>query len=50
MVEGLEQVISNHRSGKRIPGHVMHERVQAMYRWEDVAERTERVCLCVALC
>ncbi len=43
MVEGLEEVISNHRCGRRVPGHVMHERVQEMYQWQDVAERTEKV-------
>ena len=48
MLEGIEQVISNHRCGRHVPGHVMHERVQDMYQWQDVAERTEKV-LCISL-
>lgn len=43
MADALEEVISRHREGKCVPPHVMHEQVRHMYKWEDVAERTEKV-------
>lgn len=51
LVSALEGAISHHRMGKGVSPHVMHERVREMYKWQDVAERTEKVtflslCVC----
>ncbi len=41
-MERLETAIVRHRSGRRVPPQEMHDRVKEMYRWEDVAARTEK--------
>lgn len=43
MTAALEEAIECHRVGKRLAPQAMHERVHQMYKWQDVAERTERV-------
>lgn len=45
LVEGLEEAIDRHRSDRRVPPLEMHAQVKQMYRWEDVAARTEKVCI-----
>ena len=43
-MEGLEEAMDRHLHDHRVPPHEMHARVKEMYRWEDVAVRTEKVC------
>ena len=43
LVTEVDKAIHAHRRGDRVPAHQMHERVQEMYTWQNVAERTEKV-------
>lgn len=43
LVSALDKAIECHHCGNRVSHQDMHLRVKEMYRWEDVAERTERV-------
>lgn len=43
LVVALEGAIQRHHCGRVVLPHVMHERVRDMYKWQDVAERTEQV-------
>ena len=42
LVEALEGAIHRHRRGGGVPSQEMHERVREMYKWQNVAERTEK--------
>ena len=48
MAVAVDEAIARHRAGQFVPPHVVHERVRHMYKWEDVAERTEKVRTSVA--
>ncbi|CAH1773923.1 unnamed protein product [Owenia fusiformis] len=39
----VEGAIHDHRMGLYLPVHVAHNRIKAMYRWQDVARQTEAV-------
>ncbi|KAL3212415.1 hypothetical protein MRX96_035916 [Rhipicephalus microplus] len=43
LLEGLECAIERHRQGDVVPAAEAHSRVSRMYRWENVAKRTQRV-------
>lgn len=43
LLAGLERAIDRHRRGDVVPPSEAHARVSRMYRWENVAERTQRV-------
>lgn len=43
LLAGLERAIDRHRRGDVVPPSEAHARVSQMYRWENVAERTQRV-------
>ena len=40
---GVEEAIRDCRQGKVVSRWDRHERVKAMYSWENIAERTETV-------
>lgn len=42
---GLETVIARQRAGSVPSPETIHSRVQKLYTWRNVAERTEKVCL-----
>ena len=39
----LEEAITAHRHGDRVPHAEAHNRVKTMYTWQNVAHRTEKV-------
>ncbi|KAG5833518.1 hypothetical protein ANANG_G00276760 [Anguilla anguilla] len=43
LCQGLEMVIARQRSGTVLPPATIHSRVQTLYTWRNVAERTEKV-------
>ena len=43
LVTALEEIILHHRRGEGMSPQDMHNRVKEMYKWQDVAERTEKV-------
>ena len=42
LVVALEEVLDRYRHGACVSPAAMHERVREMYKWQDVAERTEK--------
>ncbi|XP_054723967.1 phosphatidylinositol N-acetylglucosaminyltransferase subunit A-like [Uloborus diversus] len=43
LIEGLEQAISDRANNKIVPKDVAYKKLSKMYRWNDVAVRTEHV-------
>ena len=43
LVMALEEIIECHRHGDCMSPHDMHGKVREMYKWQNVAERTEKV-------
>lgn len=42
LVLALEDVLDRYRHGTCVSPAAMHARVREMYKWQDVAERTEK--------
>lgn len=43
LIEGLDQAISDYKSGKIICPLEVHKRIRSFYNWHDVTKRTEIV-------
>lgn len=39
----MEEAIERHRCGAAMSPHLMHSRICNIYKWQDVAQRTEKV-------
>lgn len=43
LVVAVEEAIERHRCGAAMSPHLMHSRIRNIYKWQDVAQRTEKV-------